>query len=166
MMQRFIKNSSIMVFPYLNFSSKDLLAISNFLSRIALSPSLTASSQHIKSLKLLYVYISRFIVNISRRQVVLQLPLVRRKLRWAIFLTVARASVTWWRRVLLEPKGIFEKMVKKQGIVLLFAALKGQFALGRPQPAPQTPSPAAGSCSPLELVIGMTPNNCEMENNY
>jgi hypothetical protein len=141
--------------PYPIFSPKDFLLVKKFLIRIFSLPYHITYSQDPNFLNVLYRRLGRLVSNLSRRYVVLHLPKVRRKLHWALFFTFARASFTWWKRVLLEPKGYLQKMVKKQGIVLLLAAFKGHFALGRPQPAPQAPPPAAGGCSPLELVIGM-----------
>jgi hypothetical protein len=140
--------------PYPTLSSQDLLDIARFISKFLNLPPLAPSAQHLKYLNILYRRFGRLVSNLSRRYVVLVLPLVRQKLHWAFFLALAKAYFTWWKRVILEPKGIVEKMVKKQGIVLLLAALKGRFVTARPQPAPQSPASSLAGCSPLELVIG------------
>jgi hypothetical protein len=142
--------------PYPIFSSKDLFIISTFIRNFFSLPYRTTYSQDLRSVNIPYRRLRRLISNFSRRYVVIHLPNVQRQLSWAFFLAFIRASLAWWKRLILEPKGYLQKMVKKQGIVLLLAAMKAQFALGRPQPAPQAPPPAAGGCSPLELVIGIT----------
>lgn len=110
----------------------------------------------LRALNLLYRRIGKFIQQNSRRYSVLVVPLIRRRLRLALFLGLLRAYILWWKQVLFDPKSWFEKMVKRGSINsawFMLAAIRGK-AFARPQPVAQ--APAVPACSPLEMVIGMS----------
>jgi len=111
----------------------------------------------LRALNFLYLRIGRFIQQNSRRYSILVVPQIRRRLHLALFLGLLRAYFLWWKQVLFDPKSWLEKMVKRGSISsawFMLAAIKGK-AFARPQPVAQAPA-APGSCSPLELIIGMS----------
>lgn len=111
----------------------------------------------LRALNFLYIRIGKFIQQSSRRYSALVVPQIRQRLHLALFLGLLRAYFLWWKQVLFDPKSWFEKMVKRGSISsawFMLAALRGK-AFARPQPVAQAPV-VPGSCSPLELVIGMS----------
>jgi hypothetical protein len=137
--------------------SIDLIALTTLLSTyLTTIPSQTVSLT-LRSLAAIYIRLGRQLSHLSRRYFILAFPQIRKRVHWALILAFAEANVTWWKRVLIGPKGRIQRMVGRQGLWLLLALVKGRFANARPgarTAATVPPSSPGASCSPLELVIG------------
>jgi hypothetical protein len=159
------RNITVHMMPYPSPVVSELLAVLNLtpslsLPRLLLLPKSYCphlSSNNLKALNALYLKFGKLISTQSHYFFLVVLLQIRRRLHWSALLSFLHAYNLWWKRVLLKPRSRLEKMVNRNSIWLLIAALRG-VVFARPQPvpisAPQT-VPAKSACSPLELVIGM-----------